>query len=415
MPFLFPEGQRFDCGSCTKCCRGAWNVHVDPSSYEQVVGSDLYHALEQKHGKPPMYMDQVEDGEKTALALLDRGHCVFLQPDKLCAIHKHLGIKAKPLGCRQFPFILRPTPDGVVVGVSFFCSAVQSNSGRPLEAHAPELEGLLKEYRHVGVGHRPLSYFGELTVSWEAYKLIEGSAQAAIASGTLRDGLWLMLLGTALGAAWLLVPEADAAQTRAPRLASAITPSVSDDEFDRRLRAMPVIAVPRDDVFASLEQMFVIGILGALESPTPALCKTNTEAIFMRQTFDSETFRCDVDLSGFDAWRRTFDAAWCDAPFRRFMEHLLFRKFLAIGRSIVANAAGLYLTLSLLEFYRDLSAFIQGKAAPAMDDVHIAFDVVERGFTTHTRAMDPFFNEMGRIFLKQVQQVPLLKAGSIHT
>src|SRR5579862_1328196 len=140
MSLIFPEGQRYDCGSCTKCCRTIWNVHVSPRSYEQVHGSPLFHKLKDQIGEDPMFMADV-GGEKTALCLVKKDHgCVFLGADKLCMIHRDMGEGAKPLGCREFPFIPVPTPDGVYVGVSFYCSAVQANSGRELPAHAGDLE-----------------------------------------------------------------------------------------------------------------------------------------------------------------------------------------------------------------------------------------------------------------------------------
>ncbi|MBM3461279.1 MAG: YkgJ family cysteine cluster protein [Armatimonadetes bacterium] len=399
MAFIFPEGQRFDCGSCTKCCRGAWNIHVDPASYEQVHGSGLYQKLEKAYGQPPMYMDEPEPGQKTALTLMHEGGCVFLDKDRLCSIHKFLGAKAKPLGCRQFPFVLRPTPDGTVVGVSFFCSAVQHNSGRPLPEHVEELEGLAKEYRHAGVGFRPISLYGDLTISWQSYKILEDMATSCLSIDDLRLGLWRVMVGTALSVGCLLRNG-----TTTP-LASALQPTVSDEDLDRRLRAMPAVFVARDDVFESMERMFLIGIVGALESKNPEICKKNTEAIFYRGVVDSETFRCEIELKHFDDFRTRFDASWSTPHWKRYIDHLVFRKFLGLGRTVMANASALYMALPLLEFYRDLFAFVQNKLQPDLQDVYLAYDVVERGFTTHSRGMDPFFFEMADAFVNQVQQI----------
>lgn len=397
MPLIFPEAQNFDCGSCTKCCRGAWNIHVDPHSFQQVHGSPLYQELERELGQPPMFVEDVE-GDKTALTLMKDGGCVFLDKDRLCSIHRDMGVKAKPLGCRQFPFILRPTPDGVVVGVSYFCSAVQNNAGRTLSVHAEELEGMLKEYRYSGVGFRPIPLHDNMTISWEAYKLLEGLAVSCLGHDDLREGLWAQLMGTGLATAWL-------GRTPPPGLVSAVTPSLSDADLDKRLRAMPPVFIQRDEQFESLERMFLIGVVGVLESPNPKICKTNTEAVFMRRVVDSETFRCDIDLKHFDDFRTRFDPAWTLPHFRRYIDHLVFRKFLAHGRNIMANAAALYMTLPLLEWYRDLSAYVQRKLEPDISDVHLAFDVIERGFTTHTRGMDPFFLEMGSAFVSHLREI----------
>lgn len=374
MELIFPEGMHFDCASCTKCCRG-WQVHVDPQSFYKVVGSPLFKELESEHGQPPMARAEV-DGEKTALTMMKGGHCVFLTKDKLCSIHRDMGEKSKPMGCRQFPFLLRPTPDGVVVGVSFYCSAVQSDRGRPLDQHAAELEDLLAHNRYDGVGDT-LTLHGDLAISWNGYKRIEAFTRDCLREDDLSAGVWRALMG--VGATVVRKP---------------VDPDLTD---------MAPTLVDRDDVFDNLEQMFLIGVLGSLESPSAAVCKRNTEAIFMRQTFASQTFHRDVDLQRFDDFRGRFDARWSVAEFRRYLQHLVFRKLLAFERSVMANVAALALAYPLLRWYRDLSAYVHNKLQPDIDDVHLAFDVVETSFSTHSRDLDPFFMQMADVLVRQLE------------
>lgn len=51
------------------------------------------------------------------------GKCVFLLDDHLCAIHKHFGLKQKPVACRLFPLRVINTEDGFRVGITGRCMA----------------------------------------------------------------------------------------------------------------------------------------------------------------------------------------------------------------------------------------------------------------------------------------------------
>lgn len=53
-----------------------------------------------------------EDFEEIMLCTAADGGCHFLMEDLRCTIHAELGHEAKPMGCRQFPFIVTATPGG---------------------------------------------------------------------------------------------------------------------------------------------------------------------------------------------------------------------------------------------------------------------------------------------------------------
>lgn len=375
MTLLFPQGHHYDCGSCTKCCRTVWNVHVSPRAYEQIVGTPLFERMKAKHGRDPVYMDEVR-GEKTALALVNQGGCIFLGPDRLCDVHRELGVGAKPLGCREFPFLPVPTPDGVYVGLSFYCSAVQAGHGRPIEAHAADIEGMLGEYRYERVGFEPIRLDSERRISWAAYKGLEAFAAARLADDVATAGF-----------------DVACAMARACRDLPSSGDGVIDDEaFAEVLARHERVAV--DDVLARVERMFVEGVAGVLESDSPQTCRANTEAIFRRGVVHSASFGGDIDMSGFDAFRARTAGDGAETETRRYFEHLLFRKFLALKRPLAHNAAAFYLAGPLLAWYRDLSAYATGRATPDADDTRKALDVIERGFVMHARNMDPFFAQL---------------------
>jgi hypothetical protein len=322
----------------------------------------------------------------SARTMLKDGACVFLGEDRLCAVHKEIGPSAKPIGCTQFPFIMRPTPDGVFVGVSFYCSAVQANHGRPLAEHEGELQRILAMHHFPGIGKEVALAPGR-SIDWALYRTIEADLHRALQEEPLAEGAWR-------GAMRVLL------------LAAAARRGVDD-----LASAWPRLVAPlRDEVFESLERMFLTGIVGAIESSDGAGCKANTEAIFRRRALVTESFGA-VDLAAFDDFRTRFDATWSHHELRRYLDHLLFRKFLAYKRTLSANTAAWSIMLPLLEWYRDLSAYAAGRLAPDLRDVHRAFDIVERSFATHTQTCEVFYHELAHGYSRLLDLTPTVEGA----
>ena len=113
--------------------------------------------------------------------------CTFLSPNNQCQLHQ----RAKPSGCRQFPFRLTRTPDGIFVGASFYCPSIQANEGQPLPAFQAELENLAE---HLPLwGDKGLPVWGDCRLDWADYRRLEADilAQASAPQGVAR-GLWAL-------------------------------------------------------------------------------------------------------------------------------------------------------------------------------------------------------------------------------
>ncbi len=395
---LFPSGFHFDCGSCTKCCRG-WNVHVDAASYARLAGSALTQRLAEEHGEHPL----VGTGSECRTRL-HHGSCVFLD-GKLCTIHRDIAAEAKPLGCREFPFVLVETPEGACVGLSFYCSAVQHDSGRPLEAHADELRGLLGQREFTRVGFDPIVFDQQSGITWQAYLAIEKFFEQALSGAPPRLSLWRSMMGLFMAA---LTMRRQVAQMHLPPEAYVL---LRDDRLAVALAdgAAAVAALEHDELFQYLDRMFMTGVIGVVESAgaDDGTARQQTmQALQQGGLVRSTIFGRDVDLAHFDDFRTRFDASWSWPDMRRLLGMMLFRKFLAHGRPLVENAAVFYLTWPLLEWMRDYSAYAQGKLEPDIEDLRRAFDVVEKGFTLHARGMEGFFAELARTCMLQLEQLP---------
>lgn len=149
MKWHFLSGQNFDCSGCTRCCRG-WRIRVDEATRQR---PELQEQLIESHGA--WYTLKNPDGS-----------CTFLSPQGTCSIHQN-----KPTGCRQFPFRLCKTPDGIFVGASLYCSSVQKNQGRPLSAHSAELQTFADSLPLVGGD--PILIYERSWLDWDSYRILE--------------------------------------------------------------------------------------------------------------------------------------------------------------------------------------------------------------------------------------------------
>ena len=76
--------------------------------------------------------------------------CVFLDDDNLCAIHKELGLEAKPFMCKHFPNHVTSTPEGIIATLDFACPTVVADEGPPFQEQEAEIRTRIAEWRQVG-------------------------------------------------------------------------------------------------------------------------------------------------------------------------------------------------------------------------------------------------------------------------
>lgn len=164
---LDPEG-RFDCAGCGQCCRTAWNIRVEPSRAERLRTWGPALRILQDSGQAPLR--RRADGSLRVAK--QEGSCVFLTAEKGCAIHADLGAQAKPLTCQIFPFILVPTPDGMQVGLSFYCPSVRKAEGRELQEHRVELERFVAEAGLAALAG-PFRLWAHHETGWAGYRQFE--------------------------------------------------------------------------------------------------------------------------------------------------------------------------------------------------------------------------------------------------
>lgn|GEM_PF-1948471 len=373
MRIIFPEGYRYACQCCGRCCSG-WNIHVDERTANALKRTPLYQNLLKKATDP---LIQDSDDGTFSTARLPGGDCIFLSPGNLCAIHSDVEYRAKPLGCRQFPFKIRHTPDGVVVGLSFYCPSVMANKGESVESYEDEIRSWINQHRYHSIGDRPLPFDDVLQVDWNGYKVLEGYIRSILYNGTdVPQALWeaektMLLLS-------LLHSGSETSLFEAARIEAALC-NISGSDSDS------------EPVFQSLSLFFAFTVIGVLESNDPEGARATTEAAMQGGSFYSLHFNKTINMAGFGSYYQANPSPWKSESIRRYIDHLIFRTFLADGEPVIHRMTALYMAASLLDFYFYLSAWQAGRPSPGEEDMHCALSIVEKGFTGHTTTLVPFF------------------------
>lgn len=143
LPLVIPEGIRYNCQGCGRCCAG-WAVGLTDEDYDRVKDVDWGSLHPDLAGKELFHHRQAEFEAGMSMyphftKARPDGTCPFLI-DNLCFIHSKFGEPTKPGMCKLFPYTFVPTPSGIFVGVVFNSMASVRNLGELLSNQRPMLE-----------------------------------------------------------------------------------------------------------------------------------------------------------------------------------------------------------------------------------------------------------------------------------
>ncbi len=379
MKFQFLADQNFECADCSKCCRSKWQIHVDEVARGKIKGTSLELRVIQQTGAPAL--EDADGGMSRVAKRKSDGACVFLNPDDLCSIHAEVGSSSKPIGCRQFPFLIRPTPDGVMVGASFYCPSIQRSTGVPLSTYDGDIEALIREFGYQPVGFQPIPAGLGRSLDWATYRLFEERLLAWLAAepveSALARGLWS--LGKML-------------------LAGSETPS------DRP----PSHRLEEDEVVGSLREFFLAALIGTVESPHPEMARPITEALLEGREVELTKSGWTGTLPGlyvFLSGPDTGSASVLEQGILRYIRALLWRKFLAVDRPILDNLAALSLVPGILRFYYFVDGLKRPQATPE-EHLHLAYDMAEMELLTHAGGVNPLYAGFASAYVEQLSLLP---------
>jgi Fe-S-cluster containining protein len=177
MDFIISNTIKYTCVQCGACCRKNWLIAIDDQSYARLLDldwSDKAPELAARQLYEPL-RKPLTTGERYTFCWNKDTDCVFVTTDNRCQIHANFEFDTKAQACKEFPYHFVHTPDGVVVGLSFACTAVQQGRGGSIEDQYQELEHLYQTHYRKESIKEPITLYSGMTISWSEYKVIESA------------------------------------------------------------------------------------------------------------------------------------------------------------------------------------------------------------------------------------------------
>lgn len=414
-PIIPADGVVFTCQRSGACCRHPWLIGVDEASHARLADVDwarLDPALPPGEKFRRLALP-LATGETLTFARRADGACVFLTDRTTCAIQNTLGWRAKPQVCREFPYQFVQTPDGVVVGLSFACTAVRAHRGRPLAEQGEEIRQVLAGSYRVRRLPEPLTLFPGIEIGWEEYRLLEAALLGIFGQpGPFPVALLGGSLLIALAVSLKKVEARAAARGAAPRqtMAGALA-ALAAEGWAPVLRAAAGIRPPARRRLAFLAPLYTW-----LEFSTRRLGRVGVALALYRNYLrllrgrgrlpDPADGRRVLDVAAVERVAFVPDEA-TDAFLREYWSHVLFRKTLTPMHGVFRGYQTLLLLYAFMKWLARVRAAGDGRAAVALDDVKAAVLTVEQRLILHARFADlfdlsPFLTAMADRFFQRL-------------
>jgi Fe-S-cluster containining protein len=380
-PLIFPQKLHFTCRMCSGCCRN-WNVLATEGEIERFRYFDWQATRPRFEGRE--IVKDAGDG-LYQLAHIDDA-CIFLDDDNLCAIHKELGLDAKPAMCKQFPYSLTDTPEGVVVSLDFACPTVVADDGAPIESHAADVNARIKDWAEIGA-HPRLGMAGStlgqmprvearkgVPLAWSDYLALEHALLSVLKDKKepLTERLQsvdAVLIGAVAHAAtgqlndWL-------GSGRETGWASPQRASARVSPLGQRALVAPVVASieegwgePRDGAKRSGTARVGLALAVTAASSTIQLPTADGAALQLPRMLHTHFPQDDADLN---------------APIARFLSAFIARKGLLKGTNLLQGSRYLALYFAVIRWYSVARAVLAERETVETADVRYALILVEK-------------------------------------
>lgn len=260
------QGARWDCHSCGSCCRLYDLGPVEPGIIEGLVERDV-----SAHWAPAAeaawYEQKPGPDGKPAYFLTHRdGHCVFLQDDNRCAVHRLFGGDAKPGFCREFPYHVVEDPKGTVAVVRPTCAGWHAShlDGGRVEDQLSAVVSLPRAMPVRRFAPNAVAVLPDVAVSLDDWMYLEDRFLGVLAepglpadvNRRLRDAMFASLKRSPPQP--LPVRADEAARALLGGLTQMLAPAIKDKSADPARvafarRAFDLVATPRAPVTPSAE------------------------------------------------------------------------------------------------------------------------------------------------------------------
>ena len=333
-----------------------WDIPVEPEVEKQLQGHPLVLRVIQERGRA--FCER--DGQLFIQSNKELKACGFLEPDKLCSIHKELGFQAKPATCQLFPFVVTHTPEGYFVGTTYYCSATRQNHGRPTSEHQQDLLEQLERGAPINqVADDGLVLYNRYYASYAQYRQLESELRQ-------RGPLSAALQEAAAGLAQLMSEQ--------PYLEEEIV-ALGDRLGEVWQRASKVSP-------AHLELISMLQICDYFKFSMERELWDQVEA----GVLDGQYFALpEFDWSGTTQQLRQLCDGRFDEQIGRYLEHLVFRQALVVHPPLLASLMQLAVLPDFLRIRTGLLAHRAGREI-TQEDYFEALQEAETYLVTHGRS-----------------------------
>lgn len=351
---FFAEGQNFECSKCGKCCGSEWAPEI--STRQALSLRKNFRAL--KVSRSSLISELREDGVRT-LKKDQNGKCIFLSSSNKCEIFAQ---DNRPTSCALFPFILRETPTGIQVGVSYLCSSIQKNTGLPLKAYEDKLRKFLSQSTPTILPKKiPVSYGRVL--GWSDYSVLENILLEATSLSELERRL------------------------KAVRWTLAQWACGSDKDYPGNWSE--VISQEFPD-------------LSYLDQTLAVSCYVRMLKVDSYDAKDLDELQTDIQEAStrFHAKKNPseLDSSWLGQELLRYLKALIERKILFLRLPLLHNICLLCTILEMLLVVSDLSAEKNHHEFVEPEDYFAHLELVEHRLVTHRNEMR-FTHEITKLIL----------------
>jgi hypothetical protein len=116
-----PAHAAYACRESGVCCSSDWAIPVEDALHARLATAIAAGELRPRDGLGLKERGDLPRGMRSVLGRL-RGRCVFHREGRhACALHAWAGPDAKPVACRQFPWLAVHDPRGTFVSLSHVC------------------------------------------------------------------------------------------------------------------------------------------------------------------------------------------------------------------------------------------------------------------------------------------------------
>ncbi len=401
-PINSQAGMNYDCVRCGRSCGEFIDISVDREMAEKINALPLEQLKDVPDPAGPVVDNPYYKGD-LMMRLDKQGVCCLRNGQKLCSIHAAFGYDSKPRACRLFPFRFINTPGGVFAGVSFVCTAVQANSGPPINEQPAMLEELYRLTLNPREVKEPFYLSTDLPLSWGQYLQIEEDLAdllrpefGPIYKRLIAQSIYIQLLAKFLREARM---EAGAMTAGAEANEEAL------GVFRRRMKGKPEEAWPlvrklaakgrTSPVLRRLFLGFVHSVLNTFivrRKQMPALLllgeaylrHATGHGVIQPYRHQAVKFR-DLAGIGFQPARPEFDQL-----LTRYYQHCLYRKDLLLQDSIEFAQQMQLMHWGLIHWYGAALAVESGTTEIGEEQFNEALRIVEKSYVFHSKFSDIF-------------------------